>query len=128
MDFQNRRSGPAPGDLTILQLHHVGARSSTKRVTPLAYWPISDTSVAVLASNFGAARHPAWYHNLLAHPAAVVEIDGARWAVSARVASADERKQLIDDIARSNGSVLAAINKTSRKIPVVLLELVEQLD
>jgi deazaflavin-dependent oxidoreductase (nitroreductase family) len=114
-------------DLAILQLHHVGARTSTNRVTPLAYWPISDTTIAVLASNYGAARHPAWYHNLVAHPSALVDIEGARWTVNARVASPAERSQLIDRIASSNGAVTAAVNKTSREIPVVLLELVERL-
>jgi deazaflavin-dependent oxidoreductase (nitroreductase family) len=48
--------------LDLLLLHHVGARSGRERVTPLAYWRVDDTSVAVLASNRGAPKHPDWYH------------------------------------------------------------------
>jgi deazaflavin-dependent oxidoreductase (nitroreductase family) len=46
--------------LDLLLLHHVGARSGRERVTPLAYWLVDDTSVAVLASNRGAPKHPDW--------------------------------------------------------------------
>jgi deazaflavin-dependent oxidoreductase (nitroreductase family) len=86
MDSRTLPSSAGQQGLSILQLHHVGAKSGSKRVTPLAYWPASDTSVAVLASNYGAARHPGWYHNLIALPSAVVEIDGDWWTVTARVA------------------------------------------
>jgi deazaflavin-dependent oxidoreductase (nitroreductase family) len=58
----------------LLLLRHRGAKSGAERLTPLLYWPVTDTSVAVLASNYGAPRHPAWYHNLLANPAATAEV------------------------------------------------------
>lgn len=111
----------------MLRLHHVGARSGARRVTPLAYWPLSDTSVAVLASNYGAERHPAWYHNLVAHPDARVDIDGDSWAVRARVAPQAERALIVDRIARSSSAVRAAISRTSRQIPAVVLELTGRL-
>jgi hypothetical protein len=37
-------------DLSLLLLHHFGAKSGTERVTPLAFWSICDNAVAVLAS------------------------------------------------------------------------------
>ena len=111
----------------MLRIHHVGARSGARRVTPLAYWRLSDTSVAVLASNYGAELHPAWYHNLLAHPDAVVDIGGDSWAVHARVAPLAERALIIDRIARSSSAVRAAISRTSRQIPAVVLELTGRL-
>ena len=126
MDSRTLPSGAGQQGLSMLQLHHVGAKSVSKRVTPLAYWPASDTSVAVLASNYGAARHPGWYHNLIAQPSAVVEIDGDWWTVTARVAPPAERALLIDRIARSSAAVTTAISRTSRQIPVVVLELVAQ--
>ena len=127
MDVRSQRSSAGQQGLSIMQLHHVGAKSGSKRVTPLAYWPVSDTSVAVLASNYGAAHHPGWYHNLIAQPSAVVEIDGELWARE-RVsrASSAERALLIDRIARSSDAVTAAISRTSRQIPVVVLELVDR--
>jgi hypothetical protein len=44
-----------------------------ERATPLVWWPADETAVAVLASNFGAPRHPAWYYNLLANPTTIAE-------------------------------------------------------
>ncbi len=126
MDGRSQRSSRGQQGLSMLQLHHIGARSSTKRVTPLAYWPVSDTSIAVLASNYGAARHPGWYHNLIAQPTAGVEIDGDWWTVNARVAPPAERALLIDRIARCSAAVTAAISRTVRQIPVVVLELVDR--
>src|SRR5580692_129664 len=52
----------------ILLLHHTGARSGAERVTPLAYQWVGD-SFAVFAVKAGLPENPAWFHNLLAHPA-----------------------------------------------------------
>jgi deazaflavin-dependent oxidoreductase (nitroreductase family) len=44
-----------------------GARSSALRRNAVIYWHDGDT-VTIAASNAGSARHPGWYHNLVAHP------------------------------------------------------------
>ncbi len=111
-----------PG-LDLLLLHHVGARSGRERVTPLAYWRIDDTSVAVLASNRGAPKHPGWYHNLVANPDAKTEIGTKTFLARARVATPIERSKLLPHIAEQTPSVSAAVNRTSREIPLVILEL-----
>jgi deazaflavin-dependent oxidoreductase (nitroreductase family) len=113
----------APEGLSLLRLHHVGAKSGAERVTPLAYWPVSDTAVAVLASNRGAPRHPDWYHNLLANPTTTVQFGVETWAVRARVAGPDERRVLIDHLTAESDLVAAAVSRTSREIPVVILDL-----
>ena len=59
----------ALADTPMLLLRHVGVRSGLERVTPLVWWPAGENAVAVLASNFGAPRHPAWLYNLLGNPA-----------------------------------------------------------
>jgi deazaflavin-dependent oxidoreductase (nitroreductase family) len=57
----------------MLLLDHVGAKSGTQRTTPLVY--VEDgRDVVVVASNGGDPKHPAWYHNLLAHPETTVQI------------------------------------------------------
>ena len=120
-------SGRVAG-LPLLLLHHLGAKSATERVTPLAYWQITSTSVAVVASNFGSARHPAWYHNLIAHPAATAEIGPATWSVRARVAGPGERSRLLERITAKSPGVAAAVSRTSRQIPLVILDLLTQVD
>jgi deazaflavin-dependent oxidoreductase (nitroreductase family) len=111
-----------PG-LDLLLLHHVGARSARERVTPLAYWRVGDTSVAVLASNRGAPKHPGWYHNLIANPDAKTEIGTQTFLARARLATPNERSRLLPRITQQNPSVSTALNRTSREIPLVILEL-----
>jgi deazaflavin-dependent oxidoreductase (nitroreductase family) len=115
-------------DANTLLLHHVGARSALERVAPLVWWPAGDNAVAVLASNFGATRHPAWYHSLLANPTTVAEIRREYWKVHARVAVADERRLLLGRITAASPSAAAAVRSTRREIPVVVLDLLARLD
>jgi deazaflavin-dependent oxidoreductase (nitroreductase family) len=112
-----------PQGLSLLLLHHVGARSGVARVTPLAYWPLTDRAVAVVASNFGAPTHPAWYHNLLANPTTTVEIGTDTWTVRARVARPGERPTILDRLTSQAPPVALAVGRTSREIPLVILDL-----
>jgi deazaflavin-dependent oxidoreductase (nitroreductase family) len=124
-EFRARRgvvSGSMRG-LSLLLLHHVGAKSGAQRVTPLAYWRIGDSSPVVLASNYGAPRHPTWYYNLLAQPATTAEIGADTFMVHARVARAEERGTLLAAIAAASPSVASVVERTRRQIPVVILDL-----
>jgi deazaflavin-dependent oxidoreductase (nitroreductase family) len=56
-----------------LLLTTAGARSGLARTTPVNYTRAGQGYV-VVASKSGAPRHPDWYHNLLAHPDAAVEV------------------------------------------------------
>jgi deazaflavin-dependent oxidoreductase (nitroreductase family) len=105
----------------MLLLHHVGARSGIERVTPLVWWTAGKTAVAVLASNFGAPRHPAWYHNLLANPTTIAEMGTETWRVHARVTVANERRLLLGRIMTATPSAAAAVGNTPREVPVVVL-------
>ena len=71
-----------------LLLDHVGAKSGTKRTTPLTYLADGDDLVLV-ASKGGNPRHPAWFHNLRAHPDVTVQVGSRRRPVRARVATPD---------------------------------------
>lgn len=108
----------------ILLLHTVGARSGEPRTTPLLYTPHDSGGYVVVASKAGAVHHPAWYHNLRAHPDAVaVEVNGRRTAVRARVAEGAERAELwalVND--NYTGYATYQGRAGDRVIPVVLLE------
>src|SRR6218665_648017 len=95
-----RQSGGKPGgyfkDAPVLLLHTKGAKSGEPRLSPLMYLrQDADGPIHVFASYGGAPSNPAWYHNLLAHPDAEIEIgDGAAIAhipVHARVVEGAER-------------------------------------
>jgi F420H(2)-dependent quinone reductase len=107
----------------ILLLHTVGARSGEPRTSPLLYTPHGEGFV-VVASKAGASHHPAWYHNLRAHPDAVaVEVGGRRIPVRPRLVEGAERADLwrrVND--NYNGYETYQGRAGSRTIPVVLLE------
>jgi deazaflavin-dependent oxidoreductase (nitroreductase family) len=112
----------AAGQPTLL-LHTRGAKSGEPRRSPLLYTP-HRAGFVVVASKAGAAHHPAWYHNLRAHPDAVaVEVGGRRVPVRPRVVEGAERTelwQLAND--NYNGYETYQGRAGSRVIPVVLLE------
>jgi deazaflavin-dependent oxidoreductase (nitroreductase family) len=50
--------------------------------------------LALIASNWGGAKHPAWYHNLKANPEATVSMEGDTWHATARPATPSERDEI----------------------------------
>lgn len=105
----------------LLLLHHTGAKGGARRVSPLMYQAVGD-GYAVFASNAGQATHPAWYHNLLAHPRTSIEVGPATIDVSARVADAEERASIWDRQKQQYPGFADYEASTTRQIPVVLLE------
>ena len=104
------------GTSRMLLLTTVGARTGRPRTTPMMFMRDGDR-VVVYASNVGAPRHPAWYHNLLAHPEVSVELGTERFDAVARVTSEEERERLWHLFPFPEHQ-----DKTSRLIPVVALE------
>ena len=105
----------------VLLLHARGARTGQPRVTPLLYTPRGEDFVLV-ASKAGAERHPAWYHNLMAHPSVEIEVDGRLIPVSAREAEGAEREELwrlVND--NYSGYEVYQRRAGSRRIPVMVL-------
>jgi deazaflavin-dependent oxidoreductase (nitroreductase family) len=56
------------GSLPTALLTTTGARSGEPRRAPVVYFHDGD-DVVLVASSFGRDTNPAWYHNLVAHPA-----------------------------------------------------------
>jgi deazaflavin-dependent oxidoreductase (nitroreductase family) len=106
----------------MLLLDHVGAKSGTKRTAPLLYFADGE-NVVLVASKGGFPKHPAWYHNLVAHPDTEVQIGSERRRVHARVATPAERERLWPQAVRMYGGYedYAARSK-GREIPLVVLE------
>jgi deazaflavin-dependent oxidoreductase (nitroreductase family) len=51
--------------------------------------------VILIASNYGQAHHPAWYHNLRAHPRARIAVRGEPRDVTAEQVESPERERYI---------------------------------
>ena len=110
-----------PGAPPMLLLDHVGARSGTKRTSPLVYVRDGDDLVLV-ASKGGNPKHPAWFHNLKANPETTVQVGSEKIAVRARVASDAERERLWPMAVDTYGGYREYQERTDRKIPLVVLE------
>jgi deazaflavin-dependent oxidoreductase (nitroreductase family) len=108
-------------DNNLLLLHHTGARSGQQRVSPLAYLPV-DGGYAIFASKGGAPENPAWYHNLQANPKATIETGTETIPVIARVAAPEEREPIWTRQKQAEPGFAEYEQKTSRQIPVVILE------
>lgn len=106
----------------LLLLHTTGARSGRERVNPMMYRRLSDDAVAVFASKAGQPTNPDWYHNLLAHPEATAEIGTSTVAVRARVAEGEERERIWTAHKAEYPGFAEYEAKTTRIIPVVVLE------
>ena len=105
----------------MLLLNHVGAKSGTKRTSPLLYIRDGDDLV-IVASKGGFPKNPAWFYNLKAHPETRVQIGSEQRLVRARVATDDERRRLWPKAVEVYGGYAGYQERTERKIPLVVLE------
>ena len=106
-----------------LLLHTTGAKSGEPRTSPVIFFRDADR-IVVIASNGGNPRHPAWYHNLRAHPSCEATVKGRREAFVARPVEGEERQRLWDlGLKLYEGWVdYDARARATRDIPVVVLE------
>lgn len=76
--------------IPVVMLTTTGAKSGRPRTVPLLGVPDGD-AVAIIGSNFGQRRQPAWYHNLRADPTAEITVNGVTQRV--RAVEADEPRR-----------------------------------
>jgi deazaflavin-dependent oxidoreductase (nitroreductase family) len=105
----------------LLLLHSTGARSGQERVHPMMYQAVG-SAYAVFASKAGAPDNPDWYHNLRAHPEALIEVGTETVPVTARILDPEEREPIWEKQKQDYPGFADYERKTSRVIPVILLE------
>lgn len=115
------RVGGAFEGRPLLLLHHVGAKSGTERVNPVAYQDVGG-SYAIFASNNGRDTNPAWYHNVLASPDVTIEVGTATLKARAREAEGPERDEIWERQKELRPAFAEYETRTSRRIPVLVLE------
>ena len=107
--------------MSLLLLHHTGAKSGTERVNPLAFLT-DDGRYVVFASKGGAPTNPGWYWNLKANPDVTIEVGTDSIDATASEATGEQRERLFraqadrfpqfDDYAQK---------AAGRRIPVIVL-------
>jgi len=115
------RIGGAWRKAPIGLLTTAGRESRKQRTTPVLYLEQGD-SFTVVATNDGAASHPGWYLNLLAHPLARLQTARETVPVSARVAEGGEREALWPRLVAMYPNYERDQQRAERELPVVVLE------
>lgn len=113
-------SGPLAGGPLVL-LTTTGAKSGQTRVSPLAYTKDGDRLV-IIASKAGAPTNPDWFHNVCANPTVTVEVGTERYQARAVIAEGQERERLYKQMAQQLPVFAEYQQKTTRQIPVIILE------
>lgn len=119
------RSGGTEGTtmrgMPVVILTSRGRRSGTLRKTPLMRVE-SEGSYAVVASLGGAEQHPVWYYNLVAEPHVELQDGPDRWDMTAREIHGEEKAVWWQRAVDAFPDYAAYQEKTSREIPVFVLE------
>jgi len=110
-----------PGILPTLLLTTTGRLSREPRSLPLIYGE-SGESYVVIASKGGMPTHPLWFRNLEAEPRCELQVGAKRVLARARVAEAEERARLWQQMAELYPPYLDYQKATERTIPVVVLD------
>lgn len=107
-------------NMSLLLLHHTGARSGQPRINPVAYARDGERYV-IFASKAGAPTNPGWYHNLRAQPEVTIEVGDETIDVLAEEAQGEERDRLFNAQTERSPQFAEYQRKTDRVIPVITL-------
>src|SRR6266536_2936891 len=122
MTSWHRRSGDTFQGMDLLYLTTVGAKTGQKRQSTVARFPDGEDAWLVVASAGGSAHHPAWYHNIAAHPDQVwIEFGGRQLRVTPAQLDGDARVQAWQRITQLQPRYASDEQKTDRAIPVIRL-------
>jgi deazaflavin-dependent oxidoreductase (nitroreductase family) len=111
------------GKMPVLELTTTGRKSGQPRSVMLTSPYQDGSTIVVVASRGGDDTHPAWFLNLRDKPEVEVAYKGAaKKPMRARVASPEERGRLWPTIASEFKNYAQYQTKTTREIPLVLLE------
>jgi deazaflavin-dependent oxidoreductase (nitroreductase family) len=115
------RIGGRLWDLPVVLLTTTGRKSGKKRTVPLCSFRDGD-DVVVIASYGGLDQPPAWWLNLEASPEAELLTGRERRTVTARNAGPEERERLWAEVTTRAPGYLEYERRTTREIPVVILQ------
>ncbi|MFZ4628633.1 MAG: nitroreductase/quinone reductase family protein [Blastocatellia bacterium] len=106
----------------IVTLRTLGARSGIPRENPLVGIPFDHGRYILIASNWGQERHPAWYHNLRAHPRVQLIRAGIAEEYVAHEAEGEERSACWRRAVEVYAGYEAYRHRAGeRRIPVIVL-------
>lgn len=102
-------------------LTHRGRKSGQMHTSPLLYLE-DGPRLVIVASKGGMSKHPLWYLNLTANPDCDFQIGSTSRPMRARTASPEDKQFYWPRIVALNGDFAGYQARTTRDIPVVILE------
>lgn len=117
----NGRKGHKWRGLPTLLLTTRGRKSGKLRRTALIYGR-DGANYLLVASNGGAAHHPAWYLNLAEHDEVELQVGAEQFPARAHTASPEEKSQLWPIMAATFPQYNTYQAKARREIPLIILE------
>ena len=115
------RIGSTIWNLPIVLLTTTGRTTGKARTTPLCALRTGNDFV-VIASFGGMDEPPQWWLNLEHTPRATVQVGREHVAVDARTTAGAERDRLWSQVVERAPGYLGYARRTTREIPVVVLE------
>lgn len=119
------QEGNTLAGVPVVVLTTVGARTGKLRKTPLMRVEHGGR-YAVVASMGGAPTHPVWYHNVVTHPHVELQDGAVRQDYVARELDGAERAEWWERAVAVWPDYARYAERTSRVIPVLLLEPVDE--
>jgi len=121
MRFHRRRGDRFQGQ-DLLYLSTVGAKSGERRTNPVARFDDGGAGWIIVASAGGTARHPGWYHNIVAHPDQVrAEVSGTTHRVAVDQLDGQARERAWAAVIAASPRFEGYTHKTDRVLPVLRL-------
>lgn len=112
----------APFGRTLVLVHHRGAKSGKPRINPVMHVRQDADTWLIAASKAGAPNHPAWYHNLMAHPQTKIETpDDGVVDVVVEELSGTHRDEAWEKFKAASEGFAEYETRTARTIPVLAL-------
>ncbi len=108
--------------MPVVVLTTIGRSSGEPRQTMLTTPYQWDDKIALVASNGGDSREPAWCRNIRANPDVRLTLKGSTRTMRAHIADAAERAELWPKITSAHRNYAGYQKRTDREIPVVILE------
>lgn len=119
--WHRRKHGKFMG-MDVLTLTTMGAKSGQPRQTAVSWFPDGDDAWLIVASAGGAVSHPAWFHNIAAHPDRIrIEFPDRAVDVVAEQLEGKRRDEVWDRITTEQPRYAGYQKQTDRVIPVVRL-------
>lgn len=84
------------GDLPVVILHTIGAKSGRLLEVPLITIIEEDGTMLLFGSNAGSPKHPTWLYNLRSQPRITVEYGSESFTADVLELPEDERQQRVN--------------------------------